>query len=222
MVFKVKATVKAGAATKKLASIRRNLPIKLQNGLDRHASFATKYLRDTRFKPYPGFAGEDKSRKELYMRTRKLRKSIRHEQIAKGKNVGTRIMAGQGVGDNRARLQEFGGVVTGNPWVDIPLEGALTSTGRLKARYPSAAAALKEKGVFQVHLRTGAGFIILHRGANKITPLFVQKHTVTIPGPNVGTESRFKFRETLTKNPTVVTNREDMLREGLRKAKGKK
>jgi hypothetical protein len=73
-----------------------------------------------------------------------------------------------------ARIQEYGGTITGKPWLAIPLPAARTAAGASRGSLRSF------KNTFFAKSKAG-NLLLFQRNGKSITPLFVMKSSVTIP-----------------------------------------
>jgi hypothetical protein len=215
MPYALKASVKTLNALRFTRRASKRIQYESKLALHKHGRYLVKMLRDTRFQPYPGYDSEDKSRDFLYYRERKLMKSIRSKGI--DGRIGVEISAGQGTGDDRARWQERGGIKSGNPFVNIPLQGVLTRTGRTKAAFSTPEAGFGTKGYFRVPIESGGFVYFLRRNKNTLIPMWLQKSSVLIP-------PRFKFAETIQSKQAADLRRQQIVlavRRAVRESKSK-
>lgn len=191
------------AALRKLAT---KLPKNLQEGAKRHGEFAVRLMKADLFKPYPGPYNEDRARDFLYKRTGKLQRSIRTGQISK--NGGITVSAGRGISDDRAYLNEMGGVVTGTPLIEIPLPAALTqATGQRKARFRSVEDALAN-GAFRSEKNNN---VLLIKTSKGVEAVYVEKESVFHP-------ARFHFFDTFRDSKSLRKNRAGHLKAAVRQS----
>tara|TARA_E500000305_G_scaffold108357_1_gene110555 strand:- start:19483 stop:20136 length:654 start_codon:yes stop_codon:yes gene_type:complete len=190
--------------------LKTRLPKEMQLGLKRHAKFVVDFIRKERFGVYPGYENEDKGRTFLYRRTGKLSRSIKAIPIAdKGGMV---IEAGRGTGDPRAVDNEFGKVYTGR--IFVPLGDNITPTGR--RRFSTVEEALAGGATYWRSPSTGKTLVrrLKSRGKKTGDPfeyLFVLVNKVKIP-------PRFKFGDTIRRNPKIVEDRRKRMVNATRKA----
>lgn len=202
MPYGVKVAVKTLDTLRFTRNAAKRIRFESGKALHKHGRYLVKMLRDTRFAPYPGYDSEDKSRTHLYYRTRKLMKSIRSKGI--DGRIGIEVSAGQGTGDDRAIWQERGGTKHGNPFINIPLEGVITPTGKIRAQFPSPESGLGTKGYFRKPAKNG-GFVYFRRTSRtRLVPMWLQVTSVTIP-------PRFKFAETIQSKPVADLRRQQLV-----------
>ena len=199
MPYGVKVNVKTLDTLRFTRTASKRIRFESQNALYKHGRYLAKMLKETRFKRYPGYQSEDKSRDFLYYRERKLMRSIGSRGVQA--KLAISVSPGKGTGDDRARLQEYGGVKHGTPWVNIPLEGAITPTGKIKAAFPTPEASIGTKGVFV--LSNDRGRLYMQRTGARLTPLWLQKASVEIP-------PRFKFAETIKSKQVADLRRQQL------------
>jgi len=106
----------------------------------------------------------------LKVRTNRLRGSINYKIFDSIKELfvsaGTNIAYG--------RIHEYGGTIEGSPWLTIPLPAAQTASGVLRAR---------ARDWVDTFFRTSSNgnLILFQKRGKEAVPLFVLKHSVTIP-----------------------------------------
>ncbi len=202
MPYGLKVAVKTLDTLRFTRGASKRIGVEGRKALHAHGRYLVKMLRDTRFKAYPGYGAEDKGRNFLYYRERKLMKSIRSKGID-GK-IGISVTAGQGTGDDRARWQEYGGIKTGNPFINIPLEGVVTRTGRIKAAFQTPESALGTKGYFKRGTKNGGFIWFLRTGNRRPVPMWLQVTSVSIP-------PRFKFAATIRSKQVADLRRQQLV-----------
>lgn len=200
--------VEYAPTTKAIRKLILRLPINVQLASEGHARFAAKRLRSVLFKPYPGPLSEDRSRTHLYERTGRLKRSIRASKLAS--KMGAAISAGKGITDGRASANEFGAIVRGTPFVEVPLPAALTAkTGQRRAGMRSVAEALAN-GAFMARSKSG-NRVVLRKSKKGIEALYVLKSFVIIP-------ARFNFFHTFRTDTEIVHNRTAVMVAAVRTA----
>ena len=120
----------------------------------------------------------------LRVRTGRLRSSITHSVTESPQGLELRLHAGGGRKPVAyAGMQEHGGTVRPRrgQYLTVPLPGALTAAGALRARFAVPGGLRMVPGLFVI--RSGAGnlLVVEKRGAG-IRPLFVLKHSVSVRG----------------------------------------
>lgn len=146
-----------------------------------------RYLTDSLTRA--GLVGEGAARMaattRLRVRTGRLRSSITHSVTDAGKGLELRLHAGGGRKPVAyAGIQEHGGTVRPRrgQYLTVPLPGALTAAGALRARFAVPGGLRNVPGLFVI--RSGAGnlLIVEKRGKKGIRPLFVLKTSTTVKG----------------------------------------
>lgn len=135
-------------------------------------------------------------RTRLTPRSGRLIGSLRHSVKRTGNEVTARISSGGDSGGTTVRyaaINEFGGTVTGNPMLRIPLPPALTGRGVDKM----SGLSIRDNPDFRLVPREGRPPVIIHQPSGD--PWYVLKRSVDIPPrPTLGPASRFAQRRLIT------------------------
>lgn len=162
---------------------------------------ASKWERQVKRQQFAGAAGAGDGSStysdKLRSRTGALRSSLVHYATGSGLRR-KRFLVSQGV--DYATIQQFGGKIRGNPWLLVPLPIAFRPSGTRDPRFIA-----KQVGGRWQYPDGRPSFIVRSKKGNlltgfsqggQFTPTHVLKREVTIPGPETGKPSRFRFFET--------------------------
>ena len=129
-------------------------------------------------------------RVRLNARTGRLIGSLAYKVTRRGNRVIAETSSGGGREKVRyAAIHEYGGTVTGNPMLRIPLPPALTGRGVDRM----AGVSIRNRDEFRLQPRLGKPPVIIHEPSGK--PWYVLQRSVKIPPrPTIGPASRFKTR----------------------------
>jgi phage gpG-like protein len=170
-----------------IAMYFRNLPNKLRAGVK-------KALSEIGYSLLGHIRSQKLSGQALKVRSGTLRGSVAMKVIDRGKELYVQV----GTNKSYARIHEYGGTITGRPWLTIPLPEAKTAAGvvRMTARsWPDTFIQKSKAG----------NIIIFQNQGDDIIPLFVLKRSVDIPErPYMRSSLKEKTSEILSRIKTAV------------------
>jgi hypothetical protein len=183
----VELRVDASRAIRRLAKVRRDLPVRARAALRFLGAEWERRMKRGQFFPYRGRSYA----RRLQIRTGSLRRAIRFRLAGTPKEPELRMFV-QGV--PHARIQELGGVVRGRPWLAIPLPSTLKPSGAgVKARYKTVRRGggwETTRGERTFVRRTKAGnlvvFAVTGTRTKRLVPLLALKRRVKLPAGRLG------------------------------------
>jgi len=140
----------------------------------------TRRVRTNQFRPYGGKT----SPRKLQTRSGKLKDSV----VWSSQRRGWFSKATMQASGPHAKIQEFGGTVSGSPWLSIPLKHTLDASGQVQSQYQIPPGTKRTRGGFPTFIyrgRTGA-LIIAARSSGQITALRILRSSVTLPPGRFG------------------------------------